>query len=93
MRTRSGVGQLVQNCPGDTLIVPYFMCGLSSDFLYEVKRNFGPADKRGEAIRIRFGKPIFASELNQEASARDHAEHLMDMIKGLAQEDQESQKA
>ena len=93
LRTRSGVGQLVQKCPGNTLIVPYFMCGLSSDFLYEVKRNFGPADKRGNPIRIRFGKPIFASELNQEASARDHAEHLMDMIQKLAQEDLESQKA
>ena len=91
LRTRSGVGQLVQNCPANTLIIPYFMCGLSSDFLYEVKRNFGPAEKRGDSIRIRFGKPIFASELNQQASARDRAECLMDMIKELAQADQKDQ--
>ena len=87
LRTRSGVGQLVQNCPDNTLIIPYFMCGLSSDFLYEVKRNFKPAGQRGAPIRIRFGKPITASELNREDSARDHAEHLMDMIKALAEED------
>jgi 1-acyl-sn-glycerol-3-phosphate acyltransferase len=93
LRTRSGVGQLVQNCPGNTLIIPYFMCGLSSDFLYEVKRNFGPANNRGPSIRIRFGKPIFASELNQDDSARDHAESLMDMIKELAKVDEQSQKS
>ena len=93
LRTRSGVGQLIQNCPGNTLIVPYFMCGLSSDFLYEVKRNFGPAEKRGEPIRNRFGKPIFAFELNQDSSAREHAECLMDMIKELAAADQKSQDA
>ena len=87
LRTRSGVGQLVKNCPGHTLILPYFMCGLSSDFLHEVKRNFGPKEKRGTPIRIRFGKPFLASELNQSASSREHAEHLMDAIKALAEED------
>ena len=93
LRTRSGVGQLIQNCPGNTLVIPYFMCGLSSDFLHEVKRNFGPADQRGNPIRIRFGKPIFASELNQEDSARDHAEYLMSMIQELAQADKQSQES
>lgn len=87
LRTRSGVGQLVQNCPDNTLIIPYFMNGLSSDFLYEVKRNFKPSGQRGAPIRIRFGKPVLASTLNRDDSARDHAEHLMDMIKGLAEED------
>ena len=87
LRTRSGVGQLVQNCPDNTLIIPYFMCGLSSDFLYEVKRNFKPAGQRGAPIRIRFGKPILASSLNRDDSARDHAEKLMDLIKALAEED------
>lgn len=87
LRTRSGVGQLVQNCPDNTIIIPYFMCGLSSDFLYEVKRNFKPAGQRGAPIRIRFGQPVLASTLNREDSARDHAEHLMDMIKALAEEE------
>jgi len=93
LRTRSGVGQLMQNCPGNTLIIPYFMCGLSSDFLYEIKRNFGSANKRGAPIRIRFGKPVYASELNGNASARDHAEYLMNTIKTLADEDKAAQQS
>ena len=89
LRTRSGIGQVLQNCPDDTLILPYFMCGLSSNFLKEVQRNFrlDPA-ARGEKIRITFGKPFFASTLERTGKARDLAEHLMEIIKGLAAEDQ-----
>ena len=89
LRTRSGIGQVLQNCPDDTLVIPYFMCGLSSNFLYEVRRTFGfdPAG-RGESIRISFGKPFAASTLDRSMSARQIAEHLMELIKGLAHEDQ-----
>jgi len=94
LRTRSGIGQVLQNCPDDTLILPYFMCGLSSNFLKEVQRNFrlDPA-ARGEKIRITFGKPFFASTLERTDKARDLAEHLMEIIKGLAAEDQARKNA
>ena len=47
LRARSGLGQVLNRCPPDTIIVPFFMCGVSSNFLYEVKRNFAAPEKRG----------------------------------------------
>ena len=88
LRTRSGIGQVVQNCPANTTIIPYFMRGLSSNFLYEVQRNFGLAPGgRGDPIHITFGKPFLASSLDQTSKPRDLAEHLMNSIKDLAEQD------
>ena len=88
LRTRSGIGQVVQNCPANTTIIPYFMHGLSSNFLFEVQRNFGLAPGgRGDPIHISFGKPFLASTLDQDASQRDLAEQLMSTIKELAEQD------
>ena len=85
---RHGIGQVVQDAPDQTIVVPFFICGLSNNLLYEAKRNFRrDPTKRGEKIRLTFGEPISVSALRQARTTDEIATLLMDRIALLGAED------
>ncbi len=84
---RPGVGHLLKACHPDTLVLHYFIVGMSNNVLREVGRNFRAPGKRGDPIRITFGTPIRAGSLNQEASAQDLADEMQAHIRALGEED------
>ena len=89
---RPGVGELVRQCPASTLVVPYFMCGVSNDFLAEVRRNFRlPQASRGPKIRLNFGEPIPVGDLGQMTPAQEISDRLMGTIRALAEEERARQ--
>ncbi len=81
---KPGVGELVHAAPDDALILPFFIIGLSNDFVSEVK-SLWRRDK--PEIRIRWCEPITAGELKKLGSARLIAEHLHERIGTMAQLD------
>lgn len=68
---KPGLGQLLEVLDPAVVLLPCFIVGASSSVLREVGRNFKPASRRGDPIRIRFGSPQTAAELL--AQSRDPA--------------------
>lgn len=85
---RPGVGHLVQTAHPETVIVPFYINGMSNRAWREVLRNFLPAGRRGLPIRMRFAAPLTAQDLQQhhgDAAAITRA--LEATIRALAEED------
>jgi 1-acyl-sn-glycerol-3-phosphate acyltransferase len=80
---KGGAGRILQAAHPDVLVVPYFLCGVSNDLPREVVRNFLPAGRRGE-IRIAFGAPVRAGDLDRTGTPRDVSGRLLEMILALA---------
>lgn len=85
LKARSGVGELVHTVPDDVLIVPFFIVGLSNDFLGEVLSNFGLRPKRG--FRIRFGAPFTAGEARAWGGTAECARRVFGRVIELAEQD------
>lgn len=86
---RPGVGHLVKAADPETLILPFFVIGLSNDVVHEVRRNFKPPGRRGPPVRITFGEAVRAGSLDREAGAQEIAEALLDRVRDLARIDRE----
>lgn len=87
LQARAGVGQLVAAAHPDTVIVPFFILGLSNSTIGEIRRNFLPEGKRGEPMRVWFGKPITAGELKGEGDPVRLSQKLMGIIGELSDQD------
>ena len=83
--TRPGVGRLVKACPTETLVLPFFVLGMTNSFFGELRRRLFPSDD-DVAIRIRFGEPLSCGEL-QTSDAREITDRLMGIIAALGEED------
>jgi 1-acyl-sn-glycerol-3-phosphate acyltransferase len=85
LKARAGVGELVHTVPDDVLVVPFFIVGLSNDFLGEVLSNFGIRPKRG--VRIRFGTPFTAGEARAWGGPGEAARQIFARVVALSEED------
>ncbi len=85
LRAQPGVGKLIKDAAPQ--VIPVFIAGLGNDLSRQVISNWSG----GEAIRIRFGRPLELAEFYQK---KDHvrtykeiAEFVMSKIADLGEED------
>jgi len=83
----NGVGKLIASCHPDTVVLPYFILGLSNSIAGEIRRNFRPPGKRGEPIRIEFHQPLRAGDLREQRGPKQVAQQLMSLIGELGERD------
>ena len=87
---KPGLGRLLRVCDPEVVVLPYFVLGLSNDVRVLISRNFRAPGQRGEPVRIRFGQPLKAGELLEQATGPDPLEisaPVMQEIARLAEED------
>jgi len=86
LRPKKGIALILERCEPDTLVVPFFIVGLSSSFREQFGRWLSP--KRGENdIRLRFGAPVPAADFQNNKSPGEVAESVMDLVRSLAEQD------
>ncbi len=84
MPARPGVGQLVRRAHPDTVVIPFFISGLSNDFVREVRGRIAPSATPLPPIRWTFGEALRAGDLAGMGSPLEIAHHLLhDVIAGL----------
>jgi 1-acyl-sn-glycerol-3-phosphate acyltransferase len=82
---KGGAGRILQAVDPEVLVVPYFLSGLSNDLPRELAQNFLPARYRGPPIRISFGVPVRAGDLDRTGTPRDLSGRLLERIRALAE--------
>lgn len=85
--SRPGVGKVIQQCDPDVVVLPFFVIGLSNRFADELSRGSRKPGNRGQAVRIWFGEPTRAGDLQPLGDARAITDRVMGCISELAQED------
>ncbi len=83
---KGGTGRLVLECHPDVLVVPFFLCGVTDDFLREVVRNFSPPGRRGPPIQLTIGQPVPARELQRDVAPIVIARELLEEVRALGQQ-------
>lgn len=91
--SRPGVGYLIKDAHPDTVIVPYFLNGMSNDIAGEIRRNFRKEGERGESFRFWWGAPIRVGDLDRSKPARELAVDILAIIGALAERDRAAQIA
>ncbi|HHO53341.1 MAG TPA: hypothetical protein ENK18_21345 [Deltaproteobacteria bacterium] len=80
---RGGAGRLVLECHPEVLVVPFFLQGVTDDFVREVIRNFSRPGHRGPPIQIAFGAPRPAGTLQREIAPVVIARELLEEVREL----------
>ena len=90
LRPKKGIGLIIECCDPQTLIVPFFITGLSNSFGDQLRSWLRP--RRGENdIRLSFGEPVPAGQFQGNQSAGEVAESVMDLVRDLADQDRQRQ--
>ncbi len=84
---KQGIGQILRICHPDTVIVPFFILGMSSDLKREIVYMFRPPEDGSGDIRIHFSEPMTAGELSAGRSAQEIADHLHGVLGDLGEQD------
>lgn len=85
---KPGLGLLLQQCPPDVLVLPYFTLGLENNLAKLIQRNLRPPGQRGTTVSMRYGTPLKAGDIIAEhPDAQDATDFVMSHIDGLAQAD------
>jgi 1-acyl-sn-glycerol-3-phosphate acyltransferase len=77
---RPGIGEIILNCHPDTLVLPFFILGPSSDLMTDIRLRKKPD---APPIRISFGELIRCEDLGEGRGALAISESLMDTIHAL----------
>ncbi len=93
LSARPGVGYLIKDAHPDTMIVPYFLNGMSNDIGGEIRRNFRRVGERGENFRFWWGSPIRVGDLDRSKPARELAVDILEIISELGERDRAEQIA
>ena len=93
LSAKPGVGYLIKDAHPDTVIVPYFLNGMSNDIAGEIRRNFRREGERGESFRFWWGAPIRVGDLDRGKPAREIAADILAIIGELAEKDRAQQIA
>lgn len=88
--TKPGLGRLVLACDPQTVIAPVFIAGLSNNVRTLLTRQFRPVGQRGEPIRMWFGEPFTAGELQRDDDARAITDTVMNRITELGERDRQA---
>ena len=87
---RPGVGKVILQCDPDVVVLPYFIIGLSNRFADEITRGSRRAGQRGQAVRLWFGEPLRAGELQRLGDARTITDRVMACVAERAQQDRDA---
>ena len=85
---RRGIGELVKRCHPDLVLLPFFVGGMTNDFVYEVSRNVRPG-KIGDGIRFNWGAPVRAGGLDRTQGDAELADDILGLIRTLRDVDRE----
>jgi 1-acyl-sn-glycerol-3-phosphate acyltransferase len=86
LRPKKGIALILDRCEPETLVVPFFITGLSSSIGDQLGRWLRP--KKGENdIRLRFGAPVPAGDFQNNQSPGEVAESVMDLVRSLGEQD------
>ncbi|MEE2829187.1 MAG: lysophospholipid acyltransferase family protein [Myxococcota bacterium] len=83
---RKGIGLLVSRCHPETVILPYFILGLSNSMGTEIKACARPRAGEND-IRLSFGAPVRVGDLTPNLPPAQLAEEVMDLVRSLAEDD------
>lgn len=87
LRAKPGVGYLIRDAHLDTLIVPFFLNGITGDLLGEIRRNLKPEGQRGDNVRFWFVEPIRVGDLDRSKPARELSEEVLAVVHELGLRD------
>ncbi len=91
LAARPGVGYLIRDAHPDTLIVPFFLNGITGDLLWEIRNNFKREGQRGDNFRFWFGEPIRVGDLDRSKPARELSEEVLAVVHKLGLRDRDEQ--
>ena len=83
LKARGGIGRVLQACDPDVLVLPFFMTGLTNDFVSEVRQNFRRPGERGKPIVLAWGEPVRAGDMQLDRAPVVVARELLEGIRGL----------
>ncbi|MBX2799324.1 MAG: 1-acyl-sn-glycerol-3-phosphate acyltransferase [Myxococcales bacterium] len=83
---KGGAGRLVQACGPDVQVLPFFLCGITNDFVSEVISNFRGGEHRGPDIRIAFGEVRRASDYARDVPAAVVARQLLAQVREVGED-------
>lgn len=86
LRPKKGIALIVERCEPETLVVPFFIVGLSSSLTEQFGRWLRPKPGQND-IRLRFGAPVPAGQFQNNQSLGEVAESVMDLVRSLAEQD------
>lgn len=88
-RIRPGVGHLLAAASPEVIVLPAWTLGADNDFLGTVRRNWQPAGRRGEPVRIWFGEPLRGGDLvaSHGGDPQRMAESIMEHVARLGELD------
>ncbi len=83
LKARGGIGRVLQACDPDVVVLPYFLAGLTNDFVTEVRRNFRREGERGLPITLAWGEPVRVGDLDLDHPPIVVARELLEGIREL----------
>lgn len=83
LKARGGIGRVLQASDPDVLVLPFFMSGLTNDFVSEVRQNFRRPGERGKPIVLAWGKPTRVGDLALDRAPVVVARELLEGIRDL----------
>ena len=83
LKARGGVGRVLQACAPEVVVLPFFLSGLTDDFVGEVRANFRPPGERGKPIVLAWGEPRRVGEMDLERPPVVVARELLEGIRDL----------
>ncbi|MEN0064722.1 MAG: lysophospholipid acyltransferase family protein [Myxococcota bacterium] len=84
LNAKGGVGRLVKECDPDVLVLPFYMDGLSDSLKLEFQRGFSaPGPGREPPLRLVYGEPFRAGDLDRESSPKEIARDLLGRVHAL----------
>ena len=86
LKARGGVGRVIQSCHEDVWVQPYFMQGLTNNFVAEVRRNFRAPGRRGPPIVLVWGEPVRVGDLRRDGPPLVLARELLERVRALGVE-------
>ena len=84
---KPGLGLLVAGCKPGVQVVPIHVAGLSNDPGTEFKRSLDNAARQAHPVRVRFGTPLRAGDLQQTADPVALTQRVFDQITALGEQD------
>ena len=86
LRPKKGIGLVMPLCDPETLVLPFFIVGMTNSFGDQIRGWFKPRRGKND-IRLRFGTPVRAAEFQKNKPAGQVAEEVMDLVRELAEQD------
>lgn len=84
---KQGIGQVLRLCHPDTVVLPFFILGMSSDLKRELVYMVRPPEDGSGDIRVHFDRAMTAGELSAGRDAQEISDHLHGILVDLGEQD------